>query len=252
MLREFTAEVMEAPVAAPTDVLGLYELWHRTRKSSGDYSERTLVLEERLMKNVLAHIGKVRLKDLDAAKVEAAYASLREGDTASGRPLSGSTMQTVHRFFTCMVHWAERRAMLPRGTLDGLSSPKNDSRPRRPLSEEEAERLAGMLAEPKCAQEAAIVLYLEAGLRRSEALVLEWDKTLTDDEVIVDGSADESGEKGSTKTRAGVRAVPLSKRAKASLEHWRKVQQSRCPGCSLVVSEDGTPIKPSSITLWWR
>lgn len=251
-LAEFVREMEgttdhEAP-DSPT--FGEYaEEWQRRRRESGDYAERTVKAQGYALRNVSALIGDVPLADINATVMEGVYARLRAGETLSGRPLAGTTLAQVHRAVVGMVHYAESHGDVSPGLLRGLRMPKKNDVDRRALGDEQAAAVLDAVAGDLHPWSVMASLCLACGLRRSEALALRWSD-VEGGTASVTKSLDEHGGPKSTKSRAGVRNVPIPEKEARILASWKEEQGLSDDGA--ICSWDGSYCLPSAATVWWQ
>lgn len=248
-LADFIAE-LESPETKSGFTFGEYaQYWTDARQASGNYTDRTLKAQAFAIANVSKHIGGVPLEQVNATMMEGVYARLRAGESLSGRPLSGSTLAAIHRSVTSMMHYAESHGDAPKGIIDGLKMPKNDTREKRALSDEEASELLSLFAANLTPYTVCAAMCLACGLRRSESLAVTWDD-IRGATLSVDKSLDEKGAAKAPKTKAGVRSVPIPPALGAMLEEWKMRQ--RIHGEGAVCSYDGSYMKPGTMTVWWQ
>lgn len=251
-LREFSEDVGKGNV--PTSdgrmtVRGYFERFHEARKKSGNFTPRSLKAEEHSMRNVLDMLGDKRMCDVTARDVEEMYATLRTEGGRSHRPLKQSTILTIHRYIKVMWNHAIATGDVPEGALRGLRTPKAKPPEKKALTDEQARVLAGKLRvlEPR---HIAVLLCLECGLRRSEALALKWDK-VSDGCVQVAASLNEDCTMGPPKSESGRRKVPVPERTWSFLMEWKDGLLGTFEDCEYVCSDGDGPLSPQTITAWW-
>lgn len=131
---------------------------------------------------------------------------------------------------------------------------RNGRRPnRRAMTDEEAAAFLERL-QPTDARHVALMMYICMGLRRSEALRVEWKDYDGETIDIYDNLDDDGTPIGKPKTAASIARVPVPEFAADFLEKWR-VQQARIfdvSETSPICSWDGSFIKPSAMSVWWQ
>jgi integrase len=151
------------------------------------------------------NFGKARLSDISAERIE----EYKEARLAEG--VEPATINHDLRVLRRMMRLAERKRLIPRTPFLEVDFLKQ-RQVRQPhiVTFEEEERI---LAAAPPLMRALIVLILETGMRsHREALALTWEAIdFTSDSIRVRES----------KTRAGIRNVPLSARCKIELLRWR-------------------------------
>lgn len=255
-LREFVEEV-ESGRAVPRSGTTLREYvgaWCEARRASGNYSPRTVRNERDKLEGILLHLGGSRLGRLSPKDVEAAYARLRAGESVSGRPLSGKTLNNIHKSLTTVLKAAERDGLVKAGTAAAISAPKPDSRERPALSPAEVSSVVSRI-DPSKSMHLAVALCVLAGLRRSEALALTW-ADWDGSGVSVDKSLGDGGETMPTKSAAGRRYVPCPDQLNAILRRAMGFQRlafgDGWRDSLPVAGNDGAFYRPHSASHWWR
>jgi integrase len=118
-------------------------------------------------------IGRIRLQRLDALALNQLYAELRRSGARRGRPLGAETTAKVHRLVHRALRDAERWGYVARNAA-ALATPPRAGRPARDAWS--ADDLARFLAHTADDRDATLwVLVATTGLRRAEALGLEWN-----------------------------------------------------------------------------
>lgn len=168
----------------------------------------------------------MRLSDITADGIEDyKQARLDEG-------VESATINHDLRVMRRMMHLAERKRLIARTPFVEVEFLKQrDPRPPHIVTFEEEERILSV-APPYI--RVLVVLLLETGMRsHREALSLKWeDVDFVNDFIRVRES----------KTRAGIRKVPLSARCKAELQRWREMLGPEFS--SFVFPNIHTPSKP--------
>lgn len=261
------AEAGKTKPAKSYTVSEYIDAWSTQRAASGNYARRTIDNERAKLKNIERHIGRVKLAAVDVCMLESTYAKLRSGDSVSGRALSGKTLSGIHKSWMTMWNHAAVRRLVSKSEFDGIDAPKPDTKERRALKSDEAVKLIASL-DAADAMGIAAILCVTCGLRRSEAMALAWSD-VRDGILVVSKSLDEDGTVKSTKSKAGVRAIPLPKAASASLEKRRAAQDAdfasvrarmpsesgwpvQGPDTPVVSNAFGEHLKPHSLSTWWR
>lgn len=227
--------------------------WLDERDDSRQYSPRTSENYRNAMKAVCELIGDVPLREVDSRTLDKLWADLRNGRRPNGRPLSPNTVVNYHAITKAMIHHAIERKVLPMDALLGSHAPKGAQPNRRAMTDEEAAAFLERL-QPNDARHVALMMYLCMGLRRSEALRVEWKDYDGEAIEIYDNLADDGTPIGKPKTPASVARVPVPEFAADFLEKWR-VQQARifdADGDTPICSWDGSFLKPEAMSVWWQ
>lgn len=206
LLARWETEVFEGRFHIPTTTPPRFDKW------AEDFLET--VTHPNTRRRYASSIGKLksrfaslRLSDVSASVVdEYKKARLREG-------VENSTINHDLRVLRRMMHLAERKQLIARNPFTQVEF-LNQSNQRQPhiVTFDEEERILAVAA-PHL--RVLVVLILETGMRsHKEALSLRWsDVDFASDCIRVRES----------KTRAGIRAIPLSARCKAELLRWRNL-----------------------------
>ena len=163
---------------------------------------------------------------------------------------------------------AKKEGILVKNPCDAANPPKMDTKEKRALNPDRAHVFIAMLDE-KDDRECAYLLAITMGLRRGEICGLSWgDIDFERGIVDVSHSFDGLGHLKETKTKAGMRLLPLPENvAEALREHkraqkerydrtnqWRKPHEGYIEQTdeSPVISDNtGSRVLPSSLSRWW-
>jgi integrase len=184
----------------------------------GDWAEKYLKTVEHLntrrrygssKANLVSFFGEgAQLDHISTARIEQFKQQRRE------EGVKGSTINRDLRFLAQLLKQAERERCLARSPFDLMKFFLNESRDRRKPHILTWEEQATLLAVASPRLRALIVLGVETGMRTGEMLNLRWKEVdLLKDELQV----------GTSKTSAGIRAVPISSHCKAELLRWRNL-----------------------------
>lgn len=257
--RAFAAEVA-AHVSMET-FAEYSERWLDRRKSSGELAVQTLSENEVELRRLRMEFGDLPLLAIDRSRVVDGLASIKGGNNPSGRALSGTTMAKTYTTMRMVMREAQLDGLIDANPLDLVRPPKRDTPEKQALPFDQVRRALAMLESlPLDAHTVAVRLMLLAGLRRSEAVGLEW-RDVRGGMVFVSRSvAERTGEVKEPKTAAGVRAVPMLPQLASSLEAWRVAQASQLsligieqsPETPVVTSAVGTRMRAQNLARWWK
>lgn len=258
-LDEFIAELKSRDTVDSSITVREYgEQWVSNREALPRYAKRTTDGERSKLKSINKHIGDMKLSDVNAKAINELYVRLRNGESVSGRPLSGTSLRCIHKTLTTMLRQAiyEDHLLDPKALI-GIVVPEIDTEERVPLTNSQVEAFTAELM-PHSAMEMAALIYVTCGLRRSEAVALNW-MDLDDGVIHVRKSAEEDATIKKTKQRASNRAVPMPKITREKLAQWKDFQKIllenhgvKQTGKTPVISNDGKRIRPNNITSWWK
>lgn len=151
---------------------------------------------------------------------------------------------------------------------DAANPPKMDTKEKRALNPDRAHVFIAMLDE-KDDRECAYLLAITMGLRRGEICGLSWgDIDFERGIVDISHSYDTLGNLKETKTKAGMRLLPLPENVAEALKEHKKAQKERYDRTnqwrkphegyieqtdeSPVISDNtGSRVLPSSLSRWW-
>lgn len=203
-------------------------------------------------KHIIPYIGKIPLYKLTPSDIQKLYSDL----LASG--LSGTSVRYVHNNLHRALKYAVKQELIPRNPADLVDAPRIDRPEQRVLAPDEAKRLVAASIGRDIYL--PVLLGLTLGLRRGEALGLQWaDVDMSAKTVTVIHSA--SFHKGgfvlsSTKTRNSRRTLMLSDVLFEALEAEQAKQREAAarfgagynPYCLVCCLEDGMPITSGMLT----
>jgi integrase len=192
---------------------------------------------------IVPHLGKIRLNKLTPAHVQAMLRRLEE------RGLSAASRNLARSVLVRALRWAEQTNIIGRNPARIVQGPKATRRISDALTADEA---LAVLAQARGDRfEALAVVLLRLGLRRGEALGLQWvDVDIDGAELTV----------ASGKTAAAARTIPLVAGTAAALrEHRRRQLEERVAAGPLwqdtghvFTREDGRPVDPRVALGWWH
>lgn len=271
-LRDFISEIEsgEAQRPAGATVEQYAASWIAFRRADDGFSDGTVDKNEAHLKCIVLHIGKARLHELAPKTVERAYSKLMDGDSPSGRPLSGSYVLGVHSTLNSMLDDAASDGLVSKNPCEGMRLPKPSTPEKRRMPLERMKDLSTVL-DAGSAPAAAVLLCVQTGLRRGEACALSWGDVDFDARVLhVRHNYDEHRNLKAPKTAKGARRLPLSdgavetlrSRLAAQEEAFAEVRRaagrqapafpSLTPETPVVSNDLGERILPHSITRWWE
>lgn len=200
-------------------------LWHRQRVESLALSDVTLAGDAQRVNAACLHLtGSVG--GVTADDVRRMYAALERGETPSGRPWRRSSIADLHKMLVTCLGAAERAGVIAASPMRDVKCPKVERKRVDALSSDYVDALLESLDYSDGTQR-ALALCAACGLRRSEAVAVEW--------------ADLQGELQvrSSKSDAGVRSVPVPHGVRMRLEAHRIDSAAISGG-----------IRPDALTRW--
>jgi integrase len=168
----------------------LVERWLEWRQSVKPISPTTLAAYRGYIdRTILPALGKVRLRQLDAATLDAFYARLRQTGGKGGRPMAASSVRQVHAILSGALKRAAAWGWIGHNPARLTMPPSIERADIQPPSVEDAARLlrTAMAEEPELGLFLRLAVVL--GARRGELCALRWsDVDLDAGQVLVAGS----------------------------------------------------------------
>lgn len=225
-LRDFIAELEGVPVTADMPFSDWCDVWRRRRVESLAYSQATLDGDAARCRAACMHLSG-SVGDVTADDVRALYNALAAGETPSGRKWKPKSIEGMHKTLTTIFSDAVKSRVIAVSPMDGVVAPKVPKKRYTVISAPQMDALLDSLDFSDGAQR-AVALCCACGLRRREAVELEW-RDLGDELRVVDA-----------KTDAGSRLVPVPPSVLERLEPFRG--RGRVSGLQ----------DPHSLTRWWE
>lgn len=236
------------------------ERWHARRAASGEFAAQTMAGEVHNVRRLCHAFGDMPLRSIGREEVQDGMASLRDGDNPTGRPLSGTTMNKTFAVLRHIMSEAVLSDLVPKNPTDGLKRPRRDTPEKRAMGMDEVRRFLGLLElRPLDGRTVSLRLMVLAGLRRSEAVGVEW-RDVQGGMVRVRRSVSElDGMVKEPKSAAGVRSVPMLPQLAAALDAWRVEQAAQLAALGLeqtpltpvATSSTGTRLSAQNLWRWW-
>lgn len=215
------------------------------------------------------HIGKANLAKITPEMLDDMYIAMLKGGTLSGRPSSGSYVNQIHDNISLVFEQAVKEGILAANPCEKANPPKMDTREKRAMKPEQAHALIEAL-DPAVPCECAYLLGITMGLRRGEICGLSWGDVDFERRIVdVSHSFDGLGNLKETKTKAGMRLLPLSDityeallaQRDAQRAQFEKTNSFRKPEEGYLVQDESTPViathygervTPGSLSRWWK
>lgn len=222
--------------------------WVGTTLAASDRAAATKATYETLLRvHVVPALGAKRLRDLTAADVETFL-------LAMGESMSASTVRQTYTVLRGMLDTAQRDGLIRRNVAAAVQRPRVPRSEARWYTEDEVVAMRKAAAGHRYAPLLDVVAF--TGVRIGEALALRW-QDVTDDAVRVTGSLSNL-HRGETKTRAGVRVIPLVAEAADAIKTRRAAQAAERLAAGpawhdtglVFTTEAGTPIDDRNALRW--
>lgn len=213
------------------------------------------------------HLSKARIEEIRSEHLDAMYKALRNGESPSGRPLSGTYVRdisvTLHRMFRDAV----KKGDADSNPCEYAEPPAIDTEERTPLPVDGIRALVDSL-DPRKPMEFAIRAAVRSGMRRGEIVGLDVrDIDFEAGEIHVAHGTDSLGQQKDTKTAASKRALPMPASLKSDLrERMDAIEEMFAEtreetgrpwpvlgdDTPLMCNELGERMRPHSVTRWWE
>lgn len=264
--REFIAEIENGDVERRSNMVfsDYADAWLKERQrdcAHGTWSKNTAQ-----MNCAKRHLAKARLDEIRPQTLEKMYRALRDGDSPSGRRLSGTYVNGIHVTLNRMFSDAVRDGHIVSNPCDGAKPPSVDTGERKAMRRDGIVALIEKL-NPEDPLQFAIRLMVKTGIRRGEAHGLSVGDIDRKAMVLhIRHNFDEGGNLKDPKTKAGVRDLPLTDSALADIDarlafmerdfaRVRKRYKTDGPvigqDTPLVCNGLGERMLPHSSTSWW-
>lgn len=269
-LREFIEEVEQNRVQGRTSyTFSEYcDRYLEQRELRKEVAKTTLERQRQQFKAACAHIGEARLEAVTPTMLNEMYIAMLKGDTLSKRKVGGSYCKQLHDNVKLVFDFAIKEGILVENPCENADPPKMDTKPKKAISPEAAHVMIAMLDETQ-ACDMAYLLAITMGLRRGEICGLSWSDIDFDKKIVdISHSYDIYGNLKQTKTKAGMRLLPLSDNTRDALLKWREAQKAQFDRTNsfrhpwegyIVIDEDfpviagkyGNRITPGALSRWW-
>lgn len=181
--------------------------------------------------HVLPALGALKLRDVDSARMQLFI------DALAAKKLSPATVHAVIASTSSAFEWARKRGHIGFNPTRGAELPELGTTEGRSLTRDECDRL--LAATPKGWQ-LLVEVAIRTGLRQGELLALKWS-SVVDGQLLIRDQLLRSGEHGATKTKRGVRQIPLTRDLQMELTAARLASRYSSDEDYIFVREDGSP-----------
>lgn len=180
-------------------------------------------------RHVIPTIGARELQQLDPQTLRSFYALLQTDQNATGRALSGTSVQLIHQVLHRALNDAAREGVVVRNVAALVKPPRRTTKERETWS---ADQLRQFLAAVQEEYDYAMwLLFATTGMRRGEVWGLQWkDLDLTKERLLVRRSLGMIGGAvvmGSPKTSRSRRALSLDPATTDALRRHRVRQEAK-------------------------
>ena len=216
--------------------------WNDGRLAVGAIAPQTHAKNAYLLGLMERYIGGIPLCEITPYDINRAYARIK-----AEKGLTGTTLSCMHTVCWSAMQRAVMSRMLDRNPFDAVDRPRNDTKEREALTTMECTALSAALDKTD-GRHIAVLMMMEAGLRRGEACALTWGD-IRDGCIHVRHSLARDGTICPPKCGSS-RVIPMT----ARLRRWMRMYADSLPPQPdgwYVVSAAPTPMYPHSLTRWW-
>lgn len=254
-LAEFEQEVENQSSNAPGRKLTFEQLAEEYvphRLNMKQIEESTANKIEGLLDALSRHIGKMPAGKLEPYMIQNAVKAMLSGDSASGKPLSGTYVNMALQTASTMYNvYAIPQGLATNNPFDAVERPRVDTEEREPLSKEQQEHLAETCM-PTDRHHAAVMLALLAGLRRSECVNLKWKHVNLIDGFLMLPDTKAHNRKLTAIPVQEALVVYLLARKEEQARQMKKYGVIQNDEHAVCANELGDPLDPKVLGRWWQ
>lgn len=163
--------------------------------------------------HILPELGKVKLENLTPMKITKFANTLPKKSNGRGGTLSPTTVGDIRRTLSAMLETAVQQGLMPNNPAKAAQWPSEERTPGKAATPEEMGRFMTALEGERLVWKVLFVLLATTGMRRGEAIGLDWDAVDLDRGMISIRQSATTGSNGvelnTPKTKAGIRNVAL-------------------------------------------
>ncbi len=263
-LREFISEIEDdqAQSRTGTTLNDVAADFLARREAAGGITTATLESYRSTLKGACAHLGYAEVSAIGPRDIEDMYAAMRRGETLSGRPASGSSLNSAHRVLKLVFSGLVDDGTLVSNPFMKMPAPSREAKEKRALT---PERMRALIGELDCEGEleCAYFLAVSLGLRRGEVCGLSWgDVDFVQGIVSISHSYDRFKNFKAPKTKAGRRRLPMPPFVADALLRHREAQAARLADLrpparqtddtAVIAGPDGARMNPNRLSYHWE
>lgn len=254
-LQAFASNAELAPLMQDATFGDYAAKWIERRERSGELAEQTLAKDRSTLARLDKAFGQTKLADMTRGAIQDGLLAIKEA-----KGYSGTTMQKTFVLLKQVLKSAVLDGLLPSNPMDSLTPPKNDTRERHAASVDDVKAVARMLdAMPLDGHTIGVRLMLFAGLRRGEAVGVEWRDVSGGSLHVARSVVERTRDIKTPKSAAGMRTVPLMPMLSEALESWRVQQRAQLsflgmeqrPETPIVTNGVGRRMPAQNMWRWW-
>ncbi len=236
------------------------ERWLQRRRDSGSFENQTIMRDERRVAGLCKVLGGVKVCEITRPRAIDALAKIKAG-AVGGRKIMNSTLINYHTTLKQIMDEAERDELIAKSPMSSVKAPKTDAEPKNALLFDDymgiVDRLFGMADD---AHAVGIALIAMNGLRRSEAVALDWEDDLGNGLRVDESVENRTGLKKKPKSPSGRRTIPMSAKTRELLDLWRPRQAAQLallgieqtPDTPVLTNAKGGRLAGEGLYSWWK
>ena len=163
--------------------------------------------------HILPELGRVKLENLTPMKITKFANTLPKKSNGRGSTLSPTTVGDIRRTLSAMLETAVQQGLMPNNPAKAAQWPSEERMPGKAATPEEMGRFMAALEGERLVWKVLFLLLATTGMRRGEAIGLDWDAVDLDRGMISIRQSATTGSNGvelnTPKTKAGIRNVAL-------------------------------------------
>lgn len=215
--------------------------------------------------HILPELGKVKLENLTPMKITKFANTLPSKSNGRGGTLSPTTVGDIRRTLSAMLETAVQQGLMSNNPSKAARWPSEERTQSKAATPEEMGRFMAAISEERLVWQTLFLLLATTGMRRGEAVGLDWSAVDLERGVIAIRQSATTGSNGveinTPKTKAGVRNVALVDSLAPMLKQLRIEQmKSRMylgqdytdSGAVFANPETGLRLNPDSVSTRFR
>lgn len=226
------------------------------RRASGMYAIGTLMNFERDVRTIKRVLGDARLDSITPSVVRDSLSSIRNGNNATGRVLSGTYMIDIYGTLKGILDVAVSDGLIASNPVDKVQAPRVDTLEKDWMPEDRFMDFIGNVSrEPLDGRVMSVLFMAQLGLRRGEACAL-YDSDVHDGVAHIRRAIKErNGTIGVPKSRSGIRNLPMPQLLSEKVSEWRDIRSHEPryrSAITLCCDSRGGVLRPQNLYKWWE
>lgn len=224
----------------------------------GKITKSTAQKQQAHLNLFIRHLGKAKAKNIQPYMIIDAIKELKEGDTPSGKSLSGTYLNKSVSLCRGVYNFGIQEQFVAENPFEKVDAPSIDTKEKEALTEEQLITLLNLDKTKRC--NVLIFVAIFTGLRRGELSALRWKHVdFQNGFISVKESMEANGNIKETKTKASTDFVPMAGELEKVLTNWKATQQQAMIELGIYQTDEmfvfanrfGDQWKPGQITKWW-